>query len=284
MKVLFVAGFSPIVQDMAASKKLYVDVLGLPLEGDYPSSERIDGVKHFGLWSLKEAAKACFGKDPWPVGIFIPQANIEFYVDDVEAAAAELERKGYKLLHHAKKEPWGQTICRLLSTEGLLVGLSHTPGMRGSGLREDRGFDKEPGPSTERLKRTSHMMKSRTLSISIERPAAQVYAFASNPDNLSRWIISARVRKLGDAWIMETPTGSIRIRIVAKNEFGVLDHIATLPDGQEILNPIRVVPNGAGSEVVFTLLQAVGMSDRRFAEDAASVEADLRSLKSILER
>ncbi len=132
MKVLFVAGFSPIVQDMTASMKLYVDVLGLPLEGDYPSSERIDGVNHFGLWSLQEAAKACFGRDHWPADVLIPQANIEFDVDDVEAASAELSRKGYELLHHAKKEPWGQTICRLLSPEGLLVGLSHTPWIRGN--------------------------------------------------------------------------------------------------------------------------------------------------------
>jgi hypothetical protein len=128
------------------------------------------------------------------------------------------------------------------------------------------------------------MMKSRTLSISIERPAAQVYAFASHPDNLPRWITSAKVRKSGDVWIMETPTGLIRIRFAAMNEFGVLDHFATLPDGQEILNPIRVVPNGAGSEVVFTLFQTAGMSDQRFAEDAGLVEADLRMLKSILER
>lgn len=128
------------------------------------------------------------------------------------------------------------------------------------------------------------MMTSRTLSISIARPAAQVYAFASKPDNLPRWIRSARVRKSGDAWIMETPIGPIQIRVVAKNEFGVLDHVATLPDGQEVLNPIRVVPNGAGSEIVFTLFQTAGMSDQRFAEDAASVEADLRSLKGILER
>jgi uncharacterized protein YndB with AHSA1/START domain len=128
------------------------------------------------------------------------------------------------------------------------------------------------------------MMKSRTLSISIARPAAQVYAFASKPDNLPRWILSASVRKSGDAWIMETPIGPIQIRVVAHNEFGVLDHVATLPDGQEVLNPIRVVPNGAGSEIVFTLFQTAGMSDQKFAADAASVEADLRSLKGILER
>ena len=36
MKVLFVAGFGPIVKDVAASKRFYKDVLGLPIpDGDY---------------------------------------------------------------------------------------------------------------------------------------------------------------------------------------------------------------------------------------------------------
>ena len=130
MKVLFVAGFSPIVTDLTASKDFYIRALGLPLEGDYPMTEKLDGVKHLGLWSLSEAAKSCFGTEEWPAHIPIPQANIEFDVDDVEAAALELERSGYKLLHQAKVEPWGQTIARLLSPEGLLVGLSYAPWMR----------------------------------------------------------------------------------------------------------------------------------------------------------
>ncbi len=130
MKILFVAGFSPIVTDMAASKELYVQALGLPLEGDYPMTERLEGVKHFGLWSLSDAAKSCFGTDEWPSDIPVPQANIEFDVDDVERGAEELERSGHKLLHRAKTEPWGQTIARLLSPEGILIGLSYTPWMR----------------------------------------------------------------------------------------------------------------------------------------------------------
>lgn len=130
MKVLFVAGFSPIVTDLAASKGLYIQALGLPLEGDYPMTERLEGVKHFGLWSLSDAAKSCFGTDEWPPDIPIPQANIEFDVDDVEMAAEELERRGYKLFHRAKTEPWGQTIARLLSPEGVAIGLSYTPWMR----------------------------------------------------------------------------------------------------------------------------------------------------------
>ena len=127
MKVLFVAGFSPIVGDMASSKRLYVEGLGLPLEGDYPMTEKLKGVKHFGLWSLQDAAKSCFGAEEWPSHLPVPQATVEFEVADVDAAAKELEAKGYDLLHPAKVEPWKQTIARLLSPEGLIVGLSHTP-------------------------------------------------------------------------------------------------------------------------------------------------------------
>ena len=127
MEILFVAGFSPVVDDMAASKRLYVDALNLPLEGDYPMTEKLDGVKHFGLWSLSDAAKSCFGTDEWPSSIPVPQACIEFEVADVDAAAKELEAKGYELLHPAKVEPWKQTIARLISPEGLIVGLSYTP-------------------------------------------------------------------------------------------------------------------------------------------------------------
>jgi hypothetical protein len=75
----------------------------------------------------------------------------------------------------------------------------------------------------------------------------------------------------------------MRFRFVPPNELGVLDHHVELPDGQEVLNPMRVVPNGAGSEVIFTLFQRPGMSDEEFARDARTVETDLRKLKSVLE-
>jgi catechol 2,3-dioxygenase-like lactoylglutathione lyase family enzyme len=127
LEVLFVAGFSPIVKDMAASKRLYADALGLPLEGDYPMTEKVEGVKHLGLWSLRDAAKSCFGSDEWPADVPVPQATIEFEVADVDAAAKDLEAKGYHLVHPAKVEPWKQTIARLISPEGLLVGVSYTP-------------------------------------------------------------------------------------------------------------------------------------------------------------
>lgn len=132
MKILFVAGFGPIVADMRASQAFYGEALGIPLEGDetYLHTQQLDGVKHFALWPLSAAALSCFGSDAWPEDLPAPHAWIEFDVDDVAAATAELEAKGYRILLAAKEEPWGQTVTRLLSPDGLLVGVTYTPTLR----------------------------------------------------------------------------------------------------------------------------------------------------------
>jgi len=131
MKVLFVAGFGPIVRDMDASLRFYRETIGMPLEeGSDVSTEKVDGVKHFGLWPLADAAESCFGSREWPSEIAAPQAWVEFDVENVEAAAEELRAKGYRLLVAPKTEPWGQTVARLLSPEGLLVRVTITPWMR----------------------------------------------------------------------------------------------------------------------------------------------------------
>jgi catechol 2,3-dioxygenase-like lactoylglutathione lyase family enzyme len=133
IEVLFVAGFGPIVRDPAASRKFYCDALGLAFKEDatgYLHTGELDGVKHFALWPSAQAAESCFGSDQWPANLPVPQAWIEFDVEDVEQATAELKSQGYQLLVASRKEPWGQTVTRLLGPEGLLVGITHTPAMR----------------------------------------------------------------------------------------------------------------------------------------------------------
>jgi len=131
--VQFIASVSVIAPDPAASRHLYLEALGLPLErldGEYFASERIDGSRHFGVWPLTEAAQACFGTDAWPTDRPVPQVSIEFELagpDAVAAGAAELEGGGFRLLHGARTEPWGQTVARLQTVEGLIVGLSYAP-------------------------------------------------------------------------------------------------------------------------------------------------------------
>jgi hypothetical protein len=99
---------------------------------DYVFSDTVPGSKHFGVWPLTEAAQACFGQDTWPDTHPVPQASVEFEVDDVAAAAQELEGRGHRLLHGARTEPWGQTVARLQSSDGVVVGVCFTPWMRES--------------------------------------------------------------------------------------------------------------------------------------------------------
>jgi len=131
--VLFVAGFGPIVRDPAASRKLYSEALGLSFTEEangYLHTGGLDGVKHFALWPLAQAAESCFGREQWPGHLPVPQAWIEFDVVNIEKATAELKSQGYELLVAMRKEPWGQVVTRLLGPEGLLVGITFTPSMR----------------------------------------------------------------------------------------------------------------------------------------------------------
>jgi len=133
VKILFVAGFGPIVRDTGESQKLYGEAFGIAFKaesGGYLHTEQLSGVKTFALWPLSQAAQSCFGKDTWPDTIPAPQAWLEFDVDSVEKATEELESRGYRTLVRNKKEPWGQTVTRILSPEGLLVGITFTPAFR----------------------------------------------------------------------------------------------------------------------------------------------------------
>ena len=133
LKVLFIAGLVPSSATRKKSRKLYRDVLGIHFKegsGGYLHTEAVTGAKTFALWPLSQAAQSCFGKDSWPEAIPIPQAWLEFDVESVESATAILESEGYRILVKNKKEPWGQIVSRLISPEGLLVGITFTPSMR----------------------------------------------------------------------------------------------------------------------------------------------------------
>jgi catechol 2,3-dioxygenase-like lactoylglutathione lyase family enzyme len=133
IKVLFIAGFGPIVRETAESRKLYSEVLGIRFKeesGEYLHTEALQGAKTFALWPLSQAALSCFGNESWPEDIPVPQAWLEMDVESVEKATTDLESQGYRILVKNKKEPWGQTVTRLLSPEGLLIGVTFTPAMR----------------------------------------------------------------------------------------------------------------------------------------------------------
>lgn len=128
--------------------------------------------------------------------------------------------------------------------------------------------------------------QTRHLSVVIDRPAAEVYDYARDYRNLPAWAagLASGVRLVAGRWLADSPLGEVEIRFVPVNDLGVLDHDVVLPSGETVTNPLRVLADGAGSEVVFTLRRRPGMSDEDVEADAAAVQADLERLRSLLEK
>ena len=129
------------------------------------------------------------------------------------------------------------------------------------------------------------MYRAHTVSVGIAVEPKAVYAYASDPANLPVWALGfvKSIERQGASWVAQTSLGQVTIRFAAINDLGVLDHDVDLPSGT-VHNAMRVVPNGAGSEVLFTLIQLPGVSDAQFQQDMDTVRADLNKLRTVLER
>jgi hypothetical protein len=127
--------------------------------------------------------------------------------------------------------------------------------------------------------------ESKMISVSIQRSLQDVYDFTAPPASFARWAsgLGKPLGNEGTVWRFEGEGGPVKIRFTEPNAYGVLDHYVALPDGSEIYVPMRVVANGTGSEVMFTLFRVPGMDDEKFAADAQWVMRDLNRLKDLLE-
>lgn len=128
-------------------------------------------------------------------------------------------------------------------------------------------------------------MESRHISQLIAAEPSAVYEVAANPDNLPRWaagLAQAEVRRDGEDLVAVSPMGEVRVRFAPRNEYGVLDHYVTLPSGEVVNNPLRVLEHPDGAEVVFTVRQ-LDASDDDFARDCDAVARDLETLRDLVE-
>jgi hypothetical protein len=127
-------------------------------------------------------------------------------------------------------------------------------------------------------------MPAKILNITIAKPYQQVYNFLAEPENFPLWAHGLEQLNFvyGD-WTVQTPDGPAIVRFSIRNSFGILDHYVTLPNGQELYMPMRVIENGNGAEVTFILYHQPGMSFEQFGKDQTAVENDLKKLKTILE-
>lgn len=128
------------------------------------------------------------------------------------------------------------------------------------------------------------MSEARTESVTVRRDAAAVYEHLAEPTNFPRWSLFIKaIVPDGDGWIAKTPDAKVRIRFAPQNAFGIVDHWVKVNADLEVYVPLRVVANGAESEVLFTVFRLAGMSDQQFEDDLALVRTDLGRLKAVLE-
>jgi hypothetical protein len=128
-------------------------------------------------------------------------------------------------------------------------------------------------------------VETRHISIRIDRPADAVYAYASVPAHLPEWAhgLGKSVEQAGGKWVAESPMGRVEVAFAPANDFGVLDHDVTLPSGETVRNPVRVLADGDVCDVVFTVRRRAGTSAEDFRRDTDAVTADLARLKEVLE-
>lgn len=129
------------------------------------------------------------------------------------------------------------------------------------------------------------LMRAKTVSVSIAAAPTTVYEYAADPEHLPEWApaFCRSVEYSDEGWIVRSPDGPVGIEFAAENPYGVLDHTVTPGSGGSVYIPMRVIPNGSGSEVLLTMFQPPDMDDQRFADDAAMVTNDLLTLKLVIE-
>ena len=126
---------------------------------------------------------------------------------------------------------------------------------------------------------------SRHIAQHVRCPAAEAYAFARDPANLSAWAagLGGPAVQVDGQWRVSSPAGEVALEFAPANDLGVLDHTVVLPDGTRVFNPMRVLPDGDDCEVVFTLRRQPEMTAEDFDRDAAAVAQDLLTLQQLLE-
>ena len=128
-------------------------------------------------------------------------------------------------------------------------------------------------------------MRSRHVSRVIAVSPRAVYDYVRDPDHLPLWaagLAKSPATREGDALVVDSPMGRVTVRFAGRNDLGVLDHDVTLPSGAVITNPMRVLAHPDGAEILFTVRQ-LDLSDGEFDGDAARVDADLETLRRLLE-
>ena len=128
-------------------------------------------------------------------------------------------------------------------------------------------------------------MRSDTQSITINARPRDVLAFVGNGENLPRWAIgfAKSVRPVQGGWIVTTGQGEVPTSIAVDEGTGTVDFRMEPTEGMEATAYARVVPNGDGSEFLFTQMQHPDVPHELFEKLVSAVAHELVALKALVE-
>jgi hypothetical protein len=128
------------------------------------------------------------------------------------------------------------------------------------------------------------MNSTQTRSIAIAAPREAVVALLADGTRLPDWApqFASEARAEGDHWVVGSGGQQLRVRIKASADFGTVDIVSA--DDPRIGSFSRVIPNGEGSEFLFTLLFPHGTDQAAIDAQMTVVEGELEAVRSLVER
>lgn len=128
-------------------------------------------------------------------------------------------------------------------------------------------------------------MNTNTQSITIDVPPHVVLDYMQQIEKLPTWAIHfvPQVRQDGERWLIVRGTRETELRLATSAEFGVVDFVSYPHLDKTSVGHSRTVPNGTGSEYMFTIFQPLTLSDEDFQQRIEGMAEELVLLKRLVE-
>jgi hypothetical protein len=127
------------------------------------------------------------------------------------------------------------------------------------------------------INRTGHR------SLGIAAAPAEVHAYLAEAGNLPAWApgFASRVSRSGASWLVSRDGAEFTIDVLVEPRSGTVDFVAAGDHARGLFT--RVLPNGEGSEVVFTLMFAPDTPEGAITAQMLTLETELAAVRNACE-
>ncbi|MDI1475703.1 putative quinol monooxygenase [Polyangium sp. y55x31] len=123
-----------------------------------------------------------------------------------------------------------------------------------------------------------------TATAMTRAPWEKAFRLAADIRLLPRWAtrFCQQIREEGEGFLVRSPQGDVRLRYEADAAGRVIWHCVDTGSG-ELRMPMRVLPHGPGSLLLFTIQRPPGCSEAAFGEQIEWVDQELGQLRELVE-